>query len=138
VTLTKQIPAGTVAAPATNPGVLDENNVVDAAPAGPDPTASATTPTSVVAAPTPAPTMRSLTRDLPSSGTPARYQAPGPRARNGVRNASDLVVLQRHEGRLSRPPQGDGFGASCSGLRYPVNAATTWQLSVAGSKVMVT
>jgi hypothetical protein len=60
-TLNEQIPAGTVTAAV--PGVLDENKVVDAAPAGPDPTANAATPTrAVAAAPKPGPATRQPTR----------------------------------------------------------------------------
>jgi hypothetical protein len=50
VIVTKQMPGGTVAAPAWNPGVLDENNVVGAAPAGADPTINAAPATRLVAA----------------------------------------------------------------------------------------
>jgi hypothetical protein len=69
VTVTKQIPAGT--ATDAGPDVLDENNVVDAAAAGPEPATNPTTPTSAVAAaPTPATAPRSATR-TPSASVPA-------------------------------------------------------------------
>ena len=50
VIVTKQIPAGTVAASAWNPGVLDENRVMGAAPAGADPITNAAPATRLVTA----------------------------------------------------------------------------------------
>jgi len=64
MTVTKQIPAGTVAALGTNPvnPVVEEYRVVVAAPAGPENSAAAATAKPAVAvAPTAAPTTRSLT-----------------------------------------------------------------------------
>ncbi len=68
--VTKQIPVGTVTEEA--PAVPDENNVVDAAPAGPEPMANATPTSAVATAPSPAPATRQPT------GTPsAKIWPPG-------------------------------------------------------------
>jgi hypothetical protein len=58
--VTEQIPAGTLAALGVKPGVVNDN-VVGAAPAGPEPATSATTPSSAVAA-TPPPATAKRTR----------------------------------------------------------------------------
>ena len=68
--VTKQIPAGTDTDAGVGVAVPDENSVVEAAPAGPENSAAATTANPAVAAAEPA--SRSLTRDLranPKEGT---------------------------------------------------------------------
>ena len=75
--VTKQMPAGTVA-DTSGPAVLEENSVVGAAPAGPEPTASATTPNTAVAA---APTRIRQTSLMPHdlrfpAGLPAEHPMP--------------------------------------------------------------
>jgi hypothetical protein len=70
--VTQKTPAGTVAALGVKPGVVDENSVVGAAPAGPETTTSASVPSNAAAvAPVPAHTRRIVKAGLPLLTRPA-------------------------------------------------------------------
>jgi hypothetical protein len=102
VTVTKQIPAGTTAALGTNPvnPVGEEYNVVEAAPAGPEPAASATTLTSAVApAPRLAPANR--TRASLDLNLARRLRSPGTYHRSGQGSRIELASDQRGLSTLS-------------------------------------
>ena len=92
MSVTKQIPAGTVAALAVKPAaVVFGNNVVVAAPAGPAAT-NATTPTSAsAAAPRPAPTTRNRTGLLRLDRTAGRYYRTAETTRTAL--AADAAEL---------------------------------------------